>query len=262
MTMITNAPRIARDLVYATHSGTRMVLDVFQPSGSGTARPAIIMIHGGRWKRLDKLQYQGEATSLAMSGYVVFLINYRVEGQPSFPALLDNVQSAMRWAAEHAAEFGVDPDRIAMFGGSAGGHLSALSAVLSRVEPGLPKVRVAVSWSGFYDLIAAYEETAANPRGAEPRGALENAFDGTPATCRDRYIQLSPITHLRADSPPLFIGISSDEVAPLGQAQRMIARMRELNVPCEIQVIEGDLHNRELGPLVWTQTLDFLRKYV
>lgn len=184
--------RVERDVVYTPPSWPEPVqADVYFRARRAPS-PAILLIHGGSWKghgprwTMDTL-----AKKLSKRGYVVVNATYRGLPESRYPAPLEDLQEAIRWMRAHAMTYGIDPDRIATFGYSAGGHLAALVAL----KDGNPqKVRAVVAGGAPFDL-SLY-----------PGGDIVPAFLGghrseIPSVFRDA----SPVTHVDDSSPPMFI---------------------------------------------------------
>ena len=116
------------DLAYGADA--RQKLDVYSPQ---TARPAPVMLfwYGGSWQRGDKNYYQFVGASLARRGFLAVLPDYRLAPNHAFPAFVEDAASAVRWARDHTADFGGDPERIYISGHSAGGH----SALMLALDP-------------------------------------------------------------------------------------------------------------------------------
>ena len=106
----------------------RQKLDIHRPQ---TAQPAPVMLfwYGGSWKHGDKDYYQFVGTSLARRGFVAILPDYRLAPDHAFPAFVEDAASAVRWARDHAEEYGGDPNRIYISGHSAGGHIALMLAL-------------------------------------------------------------------------------------------------------------------------------------
>ncbi|HEU0080385.1 MAG TPA: alpha/beta hydrolase, partial [Longimicrobiaceae bacterium] len=113
--------------------GIHGTLDFYEPESDGgrASRPAVLAIHGGAWRGGDKAWGEQFAKELCPFGYVVFSINYRLSGRPggTWPAQIEDVQKALRYIRANASRFGIDPDRIASLGMSAGGHLATMVAL-------------------------------------------------------------------------------------------------------------------------------------
>lgn len=127
-----------RNLVYTTLPETPfgkrdLHLDVFRPQGKGT-HPALIMIHGGGWRSGTRSMQVPMAQMLAAKGFVTVPVEYQLSLEAKYPAAIHNIKSAIRWVKLHAAEYGIDTNRIAVSGCSAGGQLAALIGMTNGVE--------------------------------------------------------------------------------------------------------------------------------
>src|SRR6476469_5456429 len=119
-------------IVFAEVDGHPLRLDVLQPAERGRDRlPAVIWVHGGGW--LEGWYTDGDSwwccPPMAAAGFVTLSIMYRMSDEAIFPAQIHDVKGAIRWVRANAAELGVDPERIGIWGHSAGGHLAALAGV-------------------------------------------------------------------------------------------------------------------------------------
>lgn len=153
----------SQNIEFGRAGGQRLRLDVYEPKEPrtpGTLRPAIIQVHGGAWIIGDKRE-QGLPLlyHLAANGWVGFNVNYRLSPGATFPDHLIDVKRAIAWVREHAEDYGIDPNFIAITGGSAGGHLTALAALTandSRYQPGFEdadtSLQAAVPFYGVYDF--------------------------------------------------------------------------------------------------------------
>ncbi len=258
--MITGAPKIERDIEYARRDGQPLLLDCFLPSMAVTGKlPAIVVVHGGRWSQQDKRALASESSALALEGFAVFPINYRMyNGMCALPSQIENVRTSIRWLRANAERFGIDGNRIALFGGSAGGHLSALAAL--QADPLDPQATISAVaiWSGFFDLEVGY---ATMSKKAEVT-AVEIAVGGKPDECGDKYRRYSPIHYVSTKAPPMFISVSTREVSPLGDSEAFVQRLKADNVSHEFLILEGNAHMREYAPVVWDSTVKFLKKYL
>jgi acetyl esterase/lipase len=139
------------NLVYSTPAGFRpLTLDLYLPPAAGgakTPKPLVIYIHGGGWSGGHSrnsgtfVDFPGVLASLAAKGYVVASLNYRLSGEAKFPAAEIDVKTAIRWLRTNAGKYGIDKTLIAVWGGSAGGHLAALTATtcgVAALEPPAP----------------------------------------------------------------------------------------------------------------------------
>ncbi len=122
------APTLIADVTFAVVEGESLALDAYLPATPGP-HPAVILIHGGYWQAGDKESHSRLGDWMAEHDYAAFAINYRLAPEFPFPAAVADVQCAVAWVREHAVEYDVDADRIALMGTSAGGHLAALAGL-------------------------------------------------------------------------------------------------------------------------------------
>jgi acetyl esterase/lipase len=121
---------IQADLVYATVGGLTLRLDLYTPSGARSRLPTLLYLHGGAWTLGDKSDAVAERLMpIVANGFAVASVNYRLVPSVRCPAPVHDVRAAVRWLRANAAEYGLDPDRIAIGGVSAGGHLASLTAL-------------------------------------------------------------------------------------------------------------------------------------
>jgi acetyl esterase/lipase len=158
----TRAVKVEENVVYATVNGTELHLDVYEPADRGSALcSAVVLIHGGGWTDFDKSTMRGMGHFLAGQGFVAFAVDYRLfHGKDNlWPAQLDDVQRAVRWVRANASKYGVNPEKMGVFGHSAGAQLAALLGMedtRDNSDPALAKysskVQAVVDVSGPADL--------------------------------------------------------------------------------------------------------------
>jgi acetyl esterase/lipase len=224
--------RVVHDLRYAEGAGKRHLLDVYTPSDGTSGAPVLLQIHGGGWtighKRQQALPLMNH---LAARGWVCVAINYRLSPRATFPEHIIDVKLAIRWIREHIAEYGGDPRFIAVTGGSAGGHLTALAALTPNdpeYQPGFESidthVQAAVPFYGVYDFT---DRQGLDPRRGFIRFAerlvLKKNFDDD----RDAFERASPMSRVRPDAPPfLVIHGTHDSLVPVRDARHFAELLR------------------------------------
>ena len=123
-------PVIQADLEYAKVDGMSLRLDLYTPSGTPSGLPTLLYLHGGAWEVGDKSDAAVERLMpIVANGFAVASANFRLVPSVRYPAPLHDVKAAVRWLRANAAEYGLDPDRIAIGGSSSGGHLASLTAL-------------------------------------------------------------------------------------------------------------------------------------
>jgi acetyl esterase/lipase len=244
--------RVSTDIVFSTIAGYRPItLDLYR-APSRKPQPLVIYVHGGGWMGGHTRQsgaftdFTAVLADLAARGYVVASLEYRLSREAPFPAAINDVRTAIRFLRANAARFGIDPARVAIWGGSAGGQLAALAALdcghgadgEDKSNPGQSDcVQAAVGWYGVYDF-------ATMPASAIP--TAENAYLDCqkPACPTDRIAAASPAAHIDAKDPPmLLIHGTEDKTVPVGQSRELAATLKAANVPVTLDIIDGVGHS-------------------
>lgn len=235
--------RVFADLVYREAGGRPLRLDVYIPDGPAPSagRPALLAIHGGGWRGGGKGDYGRTVAPLARHGLVVVAVDYRLSrpGAPSWPGNLDDVREALRWVRLHAADYGIDPERVALIGASAGGHLALLLATTpdpSDPNPA-PSVRAVIDFYGPTDLRAQYSQRTA------ARGSIALMLGGTPEEVPARYDGASPWRRVAPGFPPVLIVHGTDDaLVPMGQSLLLAAALSRSHVPHRRIAVGGARH--------------------
>ncbi|MFE5670799.1 alpha/beta hydrolase fold domain-containing protein [Agromyces sp. NPDC056523] len=245
--------RIHADLEYGVaDDGTLLTLDVCRPAVDDAiddAMPTVVSVHGGSWARGDKANsdWRNVCLWLASEGFVAASVNYRLVPDARFPAQVDDVAAAVAWLREpgQVERFGIDPARIAAFGGSAGGHLASLLGTVGDgpLDTG-SRVAAVVELSGPVGLGSA--ELDADGASDWLRGIVGEFLacepGATDVSC-PQAIEASATAHVDPSDPPFFIGHAAAEVVPLAQSERLAATLRASAVPAELAVVPGDAHS-------------------
>ena len=243
---------VIENIAYSTRDGQSQYLDACFPEDAAIDEPAadpraaIVVVHGGSWRRGDKanLNWRAVCQWLAGAGYVAVSINYRLAPEWSFPSQVDDVQDAVRWLRDPAIvdRYNIDPERIGAFGGSAGGHLvSLLGTIASGPRTDGARVAAVVDLSGPADLTGPITTTGGND---VDFAAVQLEFlgcttwDDCPAAEK-----ASPALYIDDSDPPFFIGHSIDEFIPLAQSEDFVEALRDGGVDVTFITVEGTAHS-------------------
>ncbi|WP_394554913.1 alpha/beta hydrolase fold domain-containing protein [Agromyces sp. MMS24-JH15] len=237
--------RVIRDLGFAADAGFRpLELDLHLPEGP-RPHPVVLELHGGGWLRGSRREFTplvSEAESfgrIADAGFAVVAASYRLSGEAVFPAQVDDVRRALAWiSSDAAAAHGLDPDRVVLWGGSAGGTLAALVGL----EPGA-RVRGVVDWYGPSDLFAMEEHTRSLGVDA-PGASREDRWIGGPVPdLPDVARAASPVSHVHPAAPPFHLAHGdADDAVPLAQSLALADALRAVGVEVELLVEPGAGH--------------------
>jgi acetyl esterase/lipase len=246
-----DAFRIEKDIAYLA-PGRKEKADLYLPAGnpSFAPRPAVVIIHGGGWTGGDKgaAREINIGTNLALRGYVGLSINYVLastnkDGKATWPQNLHDCKTAVRWLRKNAGRLQVDPERIGVIGGSAGGHLAAMLAVTGPKDGLDPQ--------GPYGEFSCRVQCAVDLYGpADLSGRLDLAMLGkSSAQAPELYRAASPVTYVDRDDPPLLIlHGTADNTVPVDQSRLFAAKLRETGARHELVIVEGAPHTFHLQP--------------
>jgi acetyl esterase/lipase len=234
------------DVAYAKVSPAQR-LDLFLPVRRGTAVPLVVVIHGGAFAGGDKRDEPRIVSAATKAGFAAASINYRLSGEAAFPAGVQDAKAAVRWLRTHADEYGIDPDRIAAWGTSAGGHLAAMLGTTGSVSgplddetlgnPGTSSaVQAVVDWYGPSDFGTMDAQAAApggctgTPQPHNPPDSPESRWLRAPLPDVPELVaQASPISYLNPATPPppfyLAHGVR-DCLVPHGQSEQLASALR------------------------------------
>lgn len=233
--------RAERDVVYHTAGGLQLKLDLYVPYDSKPG-PTVLYIHGGGWQTGSKEQYVLWYLPYLQLGYRVAAVQYRLSGVAPAPAAIEDCRCAFRWVARNGVRYGIDPGRIVITGGSAGGHLALMTAMLDESFDGPcqesgppPKARAVINYYGATDM----EQLL-----GEGRPYLQKWFRG-PGDARELARRISPLTWVRAGVPPvLTLHGDADGSIPYSQAVRLHEALARAGVANELITIKGGAHGR------------------
>lgn len=222
-----------REAVYKNAGGRELRLFVFEPEGwkASDRRPCLVTIHGGGWTGLSPRRQYPVAAHFAKLGMVGISVEYRLVQKGSGTDVFDCVKdarSALRYVRGHAGQFGIDPDKIIVNGGSAGGHLAAATALFDGIDEAGEDVSISCAPNAlvlFFPVIDTSTEGYGN------------------AKIGERWQELSPLYRVRPGVAPaiLFHG-TGDTVTPFKGAKAFEAAMRAAGNRCDLIVHEGGLH--------------------
>lgn len=235
-----------RDLAYVTGGHARQKLDLYLPP-DGTKRPLVVWIHGGAWEGGSK---DGcPALPLLGRGFAVASLNYRLSQHAVFPAQIEDCKSAIRWLRAHAAEHGIDPERIGVWGASAGGHLAALLGTTGHSKEfdkgehldQSSRVQCVIDWFGPSDFLRWGSGSVIDT--VNPRSPVVKLLGGAASDREAAARRASPVYFVQKDAPPfLIVHGDRDAVVPLQQSQLLHDALRSAGAESTLDVIAGSGH--------------------
>ncbi|MET9290418.1 alpha/beta hydrolase [Streptomyces sp. NPDC003077] len=253
--------RELRGVPYGLVEGGRpLELDLWLPNADQPHQPEpvplVLFVHGGAWRRgrrndmgLGTRSWNpGPFARLAAAGFAVAGVDYRLSGEATFPAPLDDLRAALRWLTLRSAELGIDTGRTVVWGESAGGHLASLLALtpststpspLGALTPATPSPLGVVTWYAPSDLTTARGHfTPEDPASFE---AL--MLGAAPAAVPERARAASPVAQAHADAPPfLLMHGDEDSMVPCSHSEALAEALEKAGAPVELRRVAGADH--------------------
>ncbi|MGV3605508.1 MAG: alpha/beta hydrolase fold domain-containing protein [Planctomycetaceae bacterium] len=231
---------------YSNPEGAHLQLNMARPKTGDGPFPAVLCIHGGGFRAGKRDSYDGLCVTLAERGYVAVTITYRLAPQHKFPAAVHDSKAAVRWLRANAAKYHINPDRIGVTGGSAGGHLAQFLGVTANVpqfegnggnadQPS--HVACVVNVYGPSDFTKSYGKSV------DAHEVLPLWFGGNLETHRNLHIQGSPLYWVTPNAAPtLCIHGTEDKYVAHEQAVWIVDKMKAATVDAELLTLEGAGH--------------------
>ncbi|MHC4123795.1 MAG: alpha/beta hydrolase fold domain-containing protein [Planctomycetota bacterium] len=235
------------NVIYGCVNGRELKAIIVTPQKiPAKPRPAIVFVHGGGWMFGSPRQFCHQSNYLAEK-YSFFAVNieYRLSGEAKFPAALHDVKSAVRWVRSKAKELNIDPNRVAICGGSAGANLSSLVATTTgiseyegngRYKEFSSEVNLAILFNGEFDMWDLVKKSSL-------LRAMEKFLGGKPDEVPYLYDDLSSFRRAHKNCPPmLFLHGTKDHCVSHEQSVAFYNRLKELGVHAEAEIYEGKPH--------------------
>ncbi len=264
-----------KNVVYDERFGDSTAMDVYLPDNAETGRPGVLWIHGGGWSSFHRDVHTDHAIRLARAGYVSATIDYRLVPEGVYTDLVKDCFCALAHFRANADAYGMDPNRVAIAGYSAGGHLvSMLGTTYDLAEtapdcgagPAAPPNAV-ISGAGIHDM-----------RAMPASSVVSDFVGGSKSEVPERYDVMSPILQIDTETPPfLLIHGTADLFVDIEQSEDMQAALRVEGIEARMLTIEGGGHITNVGsdighsdtvvssidtPEAWTVMSDFLERTI
>ncbi|WP_171041317.1 alpha/beta hydrolase fold domain-containing protein [Sinomonas susongensis] len=269
------------NIPYSVEEGYRpLFLDLRVPAGATAAHPApvVVWVHGGGWvygsrrRQAPNLHAYRVIDSIVSAGYAVALLDYRLAKEAPFPAQVRDLRTAARWLRAHAGEYGLDGTRMAAWGESAGAHLVTLAGfcaeigeTAAREHPDQPEdFQAIVDWYGPAEIsgtAASLPDPESEEVGFYTQNPVTALLEGSTWDAQS----LSPLSHVRADVPPVFIAHGrQDRQVPVEQSRTLAAALRQVGAQVEYFETDGGhvFTDAETLPEVTRRSLDFLGRHL
>lgn len=266
--------KVVRDLHYGDAPGNSNLLDIYLPAKEpASPLPLVVFIHGGGWRAGDKGSPCIHAAFMVEQGYAFASINYRFSQQAVFPAQLDDCKGAIRWLRAHAKEYHIDPERVGVWGSSAGAHLAALVATtagdparegaVGGNEKASSAVKCVVDFYGPSDFVNIEAHAAAAGITRDPT-KISVLLGGSPAQKPELAIAASPVRLVSKSTPPfLILHGGADKTVPLAQSEELAETLKKAGVEVKLTVVPGAAHGAPFnGPQEREEVRSFFDRHL
>jgi len=231
-----------------------LVLHLYRRADPSERRPAVVFVHGGGWTGGHPFQQVRYAAAFAAAGYVTALVSYRLAGEALWPAALADVHAATRWVRANAATLGADPDRVALAGDSAGGHLALMAALTNRRwDPGDGDGDVRgdpdalVLWYPVVDLTAGADHPELHTLAIGLLGSDHPAL----------LAEASPVEYVSPRCPPTLIQVGDgDDLTTAASISALVDALRAHGTDVSLHVEPDAGHVFDLVPANWPASRD------
>lgn len=257
-----------KNIEYKNINGKSLQLDIYKLKDLKEPAPLLVFIHGGGWRGGNRSDYKKYLVYYAKKGYVTATVSYRLIKDGLYPACAEDITDAVQWFFQNGDYYGYDADRIALLGGSAGGHLSLLAAYgwgkyrtvsdSATVASDNRRIKAVVDLYGPVDLTTDYARSHPTVT-----GFFHHSYEETP----ELYLEASPLLYLDETNPPtLILHGTSDNLVPVSQSDMLKARLDAMGVPCEYYRLPLWPHSMDVMKRVSEYSLQkidaFLEKYL
>jgi acetyl esterase/lipase len=226
--------------------GERVAIDIFRPKGDAKAKPAVLLVHGGGFRRGSRVSYHALGIKLAQRGYVAASASYRLSPRNQFPAAVEDVKAAVRFLRANAAKYTINPAFIGATGGSAGGHLVLMLGLTgdSKVFDGYgpnqeqsAKVQAVVNYYGPTDFTKSYGKSV------DAHEVLPLWLGGDLEHERGYHIKSSPINYANPDAAPLLsVHGTEDKYVEHAQSVWLTEKLQAMGAKAELLTLPGAGH--------------------
>lgn len=265
-------PELPKFRTYAYGRAPAQKIDAYwrDPGPRATPRPALLLLHGGYWLEGDKGGgWKYFARRLTEEGFVVLSANYRLAPKAAWPAQRDDALSALAFIKKHARVWNVDPNRVAVMGSSAGGHLATQ---LGTLGTGTRQVRGVIALSPPNNPYLAFqdgEKPAATPNQRKLRVAVTDLVRCVPGAaaapdCWTRLDDASTVTHVSAGDAPMLLMHATGDFVPVTQSTGLAGALRSAGVQTTVKTIEGEMHASQMlnDEQTYPTIVDWLKKHL
>ena len=257
-----------KNIEYKSINGKSLQLDIYRPFNIVKPAPLLVFIHGGGWKGGNRADYLVYLLSFAKKGYITATVSYRLLKDGPYPACAIDITDAVKWVMANGEKYGYDPKRVALIGGSAGGHLALLAAYQWKSKNALKdSFRLAQEHPGIKAVVDIYGPVDLTTDYARNHPLVTNFLAHSFSESPELFSEASPIQYTdKSDPATLILHGTSDNLVPISQSILLKARLDSLGVPCVYRPVPGWPHamdvDKRVNDYCQKEISSFLEKYL
>jgi acetyl esterase/lipase len=237
-----------KNVVFAEVDGVGLVMDVFTPTGTPNGLGIVDVASGSFFSDRGKIEDHRRARVYDIfcgKGYTMFAVRPGSISKFTLGEMAKNLKQGVAWVKEHAEEYKIDPARLGITGGSAGGHLASLVALTCDEKSSVKAAGVFFPPTDFLEFRGQKYDDKSTPAQLEQvkRFVILNGASAEPSEVIGKLKEVSPALCVTDKAPPfLIIHGDADPVVPLAQSEKLLAALKSANVPCELIIKKGGAH--------------------
>ena len=231
-----NMEKVSKGISIGKAGDRNLEADLYLPEKNGYHRPALVIVHGGGWRKGSRNGVKGFGLLLSRSGFVCLCPSYRLSPEAPWPAQIEDVKCAIRYLKANYEKLGLDPERVGVIGDSAGGHLALMAAVATEFEGAGGHERI----SSDVKAVASMYGPTTIQYGTDNEGRA--LLMGAEATEED-YKGASPLEYDLSNFPPcLLIHGAEDPAVPLAESTVFYEKLANLDRKAELHIFADEGH--------------------
>ncbi|WGL16965.1 alpha/beta hydrolase [Microbulbifer bruguierae] len=251
----TEGQQVYFDRRYKTIGKRELHLDIFKPAAKTSNRQTIVMIHGGGWRSGERSHLYAMANQLAQRGYILVLPEFRLSLEAKYPAGMQDINDVLHWLSEFAGDYGIDTDKIALLGGSSGGHMASLLAYAGPSQL-FGKSDVQVNALIDLDGVLSLEHERPNPE-----SPLEQWLGSDISQSPELWREAAPVSHLSKVSPATLV-ISSGQPRFTAGHKEVGQVLKGFDIPYQYYEFPQVIHTYWLFDPYLTQTVEVIDAFM
>ena len=222
-----------KNIEYKYINGKSLQLDLYKSQDQKKTAPLLVFIHGGGWSGGERADYLVYLLAFAKKGYVTATVSYRLLKDAPYPACAEDITDAVQWLYKNGNNYGYDPNRIALIGGSAGAHLALLAAYeWNNAKTNTDSIFVCSNRHRIKAVVDIYGPTDLTTEFSRTNSTVTSFLAHSYAQAPELFVEASPIQYLDKNDPPtMILHGTSDQTVPISQSDLLKVKLDSLGIP-------------------------------